>query len=120
MQGHDDTTRNDKQVLEDKLNTCNRLLGTVRKLDPGLAKLNLYAAVIYFEMHSAILGIVGGEGDEDYKILRKNPETVKLGRIYLQKCIDCFKYELESKPETKLKVLAIKKLEYLNMLIKHS
>ncbi|CAG7830596.1 unnamed protein product [Allacma fusca] len=120
MMGHDSASRNNKEILEDKLSICNRLLGTIKKLDPGLAKLNIFAAVVYFEMHSAILGLVGGEGDEDYKILRKNPETVKLGRIYLQKCIDCFKYELLSRRETKLKVLATKKIEYLNMLIKHA
>jgi len=119
MYGRDLFSGKDKGDLEEKLKICNELLNTIKKLDPGMARLNIYAAVIYFEMHSAILAMAGGENDDDFHVLRKNVETVHLARLYLSKCIDCFEYELFDLPEKKLKTLASKKMEYLNLILKH-
>lgn len=105
------------KMLEDKVALCNRIVQIIKKLDPGLAKLNIYTAVIYYEMQSAILAMGGGEVDDDFKILRHKPETVKLAKVYLQKCVDSFKYELLDVPENKLKNLALKKMEYLNFIL---
>lgn len=117
MYGHDIGSVHDKKLLEEKIAFCNKLLGVMKKLDPGLAVLNIYASVVFYEMHSAILAMAGAEVDEDYHILRNNPETVNLAKVYLQRCIDCFKYEFLEVPETKLKMLAIKKMEYLNLVM---
>ncbi|CAL8106863.1 unnamed protein product [Orchesella dallaii] len=117
MYGHDTATVHDKALLEEKIASCNKLLGMIKKLDPGLAVLNIYASVVFYEMHSAILAMAGAEVDDDYHILRNNPETVNLAKVYLQKCIECFKYELLELPENKLKVLAAKKMEYLNLVM---
>ncbi|ODN06016.1 Protein msta, isoform A [Orchesella cincta] len=117
MYGHDTASVHDKALLEEKIALCNKLLAMIKKLDPGLAVLNIYASVVFYEMHSAILALGGAEVDEDYHILRNNPETVNLAKVYLQKCIECFKYEFLELPENKLKVLAAKKMEYLNLVM---
>jgi len=118
MYGEDEATVHDKEMLEAKVALSNRLLHLIRLLDSGMAKLNIYAAVIYYEMQSAILALAGGEVDDDFKTLRHKPETVKLAKLYLQKSIDCFKYELLNVPENKLKNLAKKKMEYLDFILR--
>jgi hypothetical protein len=105
------------KMLEDKVALCNRLLQIIKILDPGLAKLNIYAAVVYYEMQSTILAMGGGEVEDDFNVLRHKPETVKLAKVYLQKCMDSFKYELLDVPENKLKKLAGKKMEYLDFIL---
>lgn len=117
MYGHDTASVHDKKLLEEKIALCNRLLNAIKKLDPGLAILNIYASVVFYEMHSAILAMAGAEVDDDYHILKSNPETVNLAKVYLQKCIDCFKYEFLELPENKLRLLAMKKMEYLNIVM---
>jgi hypothetical protein len=118
MYGEDEATVHDKTMLEAKVALSNRLLRLIKILDPGMAKLNIYSAVIYYEMQSAILALAGGEVDDDFQTLRYKPETVKLAKLYLQKCMDCFKYEMLELPENKLKNLAKKKMEYLDFILK--
>jgi hypothetical protein len=93
----EDTRMHNAKMLEEKMALCNLLVGTIKKLDPGLAKLNIYVSVIYYEMSSAILAMGGGEVDDDFKILRHKPEILKLSKAYLIKSIEQFKYEILGK-----------------------
>lgn len=104
-------------MLQEKIALCNRLVSLLKALDPGLANLHVYAAVVYWEMQSAILAMAGGEVDDDFNVLRDKPEAVKLARLYLARCVDCFRYEYLEVEENKLKKLALKKMEYLDFIL---
>lgn len=44
-----------QEIIERKIKMCKDLIGVTKILDPGNARLSLYSAVIYHELHSAYL-----------------------------------------------------------------
>jgi hypothetical protein len=109
-----------REVMEEKIKLLNRLLSIIKLLDPGLSQLSPYAGSLYYEMQAGILALaVGGETDDDFALLRQNTDSVRLAKVYLQKTLDAFQYEFLPTPEARLKVLAGKKMEYLNLVLKN-
>lgn len=74
------------EILEQKLQLCERLLFILDRIDPNTMRLTLYTAIVLYELHSVILEqnrrskINGVEQKDEIEILQRAQQYLKRGK----------------------------------------
>ncbi|CAG9788862.1 unnamed protein product [Diatraea saccharalis] len=98
-----------REILNKKIKMCRELINITNKLDPGNARLSLYSAVLYHELHSALFmksQTVNNDGiqmtDEEIKLLLIE------AKVTINSAINALKDDLDESSGKKLYEVILK------------
>lgn len=92
-----------EEILDKKIKMCRDLISITRTLDPGNARLSLYSAVLYHELHSALLlKSKKAKSDGSIKSIEETKPLLNEAKESLEVALNSLKDDIEETSGKKL------------------